>query len=44
MKPYLKTKGFLENNDITTNDIRTSERELVKTFNEHYINFVEKCS
>ena len=40
-------KGFLENEDITLiegNKIITSERELVKTFNEHYINIVEKSS
>ena len=40
-----KQKGFLENKNITLtegNEIITSERELAKTFNENYINFVEK--
>ena len=40
-----KQKGFLENKDITLTEgskIITSERELVKTFNKHYINTVEK--
>ena len=38
--PFLTNKGFLENNDITLieqNKVITSERELAKTFNEHYI-------
>ena len=38
--PFLTNKGFLENNDITLieeNKVITSERELSKTFNEHYI-------
>ena len=46
-KPFLKNKGFLENDDITLieeNKVITSERELAKTFNEHYINIVEKGS
>ena len=40
-------KGFFENNDITLideNKVITSERELAKTFNEHYTNIVEKSS
>ena len=47
IKSFITNKGFLENKDITLiegNKIITSERELAKTFNEHYINFVEKCS
>ena len=47
IKPFLTNKGFLENKDITLiegNKIITSERELAKTFNEHYINIVEKSS
>ena len=47
IKPFLINKGFLENNDITLiegNNIITSERELVKTFNEHYIKIDEKSS
>ena len=38
---------FLENKDITLfkgNKIKISERELAKTFNEHYIDIVEKSS
>ena len=40
-------QGFLENNDITIieeNKVITRERELAKTFNEHYINIVDKSS
>ena len=40
-------QGFLENNDITIieeNKVITRERELAKTFNEHYINTVDKSS
>ena len=47
IKPFLTNKGFLENNDITIteeNKVITNERELAKTFNEHYINIVEKSS
>ena len=47
IKPFLTNKGFLENKDITLiegNKVITSERELAKTFNEHYINIVEKSS
>ena len=47
IKPFLTNKGFLENNDITLiegNNIITSERELVKTFNEHYIKIDKKSS
>ena len=44
----LTKKGFLENNDVTLiSEIKviTSERELAKTFNQHYIKLVEivKC-
>ena len=45
IKPFLTNKGFLENKDITLiegNKIKTSERELAKIFNEHYITIVEK--
>ena len=47
IKPFLTNKGFLENNDITLieeNKVITSEEELAKTFNEHYVNIVEKSS
>ena len=43
----LINKGFLENKDITLiegNKIIISKRELAKTFNEYYINIVEKSS
>ena len=47
IKPFLTNKGFLENKDIALterNKIITSEREIAKTFDEHYINIVEKVS
>ena len=47
IKPFLTNKGFFENKNITLiegNKIKTNERELAKTFNEHYINIVEKNS
>ena len=47
IKPFLTNKGLLGNKDITLiegNNIVTSERELAKTFNEHYNNIVEKGS
>ena len=40
-------QGLLENNDIAIieeNKVITRERELAKTFNEHYINTVDKSS
>ena len=43
----LINKGFLENKDIILiegNKIIISKRELAKTFNEYYINIVEKSS
>ena len=45
IKPVLTDKGFIENKDVTLiegNKIITGKRELAKTFNEHYINIVEK--
>ena len=47
IKLVLTNKGFLDNKDITLieeNKIITSGREFPKTFNEHYINIVEKSS
>ena len=47
IKPFLTNKGFLENKDIKLierNKTITIERELSKTFNEHYIKIVEKSS
>ena len=45
MKPFLTNKGNLENPEIMLQDKRnivSDESVLVKTFNEHYINIVEK--
>ena len=43
-KPFLSSKGFIHNNDITieiNNKIIEDKSELAKTFNLHYINTVE---
>ena len=40
-------KRFLENNDITLTEeykVITIKRELAKTFDQHYINIVERSS
>ena len=45
IKPFLSNKGHLENVDIMlrhNNKIICNDHELVKIFNEHYINFIEK--
>ena len=45
IKPFLINKGFIDGNEITIVDgdeIISEEKELVKIFNEHYINIVEK--
>ena len=45
MKPFLTIKGNLENPEIMLQDKRnivSDESVLVKTFNEHYVNIVEK--
>ena len=45
IKPLLTNKGFIDGNEITIVDgdeIISEEKELVKIFNEHYINIVEK--
>ena len=47
IKLFLTNKGFLENKDVTLtegNKVITSEGEIAKTFNEHYVNIVEKGS
>ena len=47
IKPFLTNKGFLENSDIMLiNDegMVTDDTTLAKTFNEHYINIVERSS
>ena len=45
IKPFLTNKGFIDGNETTIVDgdeIISEEKELVKIFNEHYINIVEK--
>ena len=45
IKPFLSNKGHLENVDIMlnhNNKIICNDHELVKIFNEHYINIIEK--
>ena len=45
IKPFLSNKGHLENVDIMlnhNNKIVCNDHELVKVFNEHYINITEK--
>ena len=44
MKPFLTTRGNLENPEIMLQDkgnIVSDESVLVKTFNGHYVNIVE---
>ena len=45
MEPFLTNKGFLENAEIILAEkhkITAEEKELVKIFNEHYIDIVER--
>ena len=45
IKPFLSSKGHLENVDIMlnhNNKIVCNDHELVKVFNKHYINIIEK--
>ena len=47
IKPFLTNKGFLENAEIMLaekDNIVTEEKELVRIFNDHNINFVERSS
>ena len=47
IKPFLTNKGFLENAEIMLaekDNLVTEEKELVRIFNDHYINFVERSS
>ena len=47
VKPFLTNKGGLSGNDILLvkdDKIITEDRELAETFNDHYINIVEKSS
>ena len=44
---FLSNKGCLENNDImliNDDEMVTDDKQLAKTFNEHYINTVERSS
>ena len=45
IKPFLTNKEFLENAEIMLAEmdkIVTEEKELVRIFNDHYINIVER--
>ena len=47
IRPFLTNKGCLENSDImliNDDDMITDDKTLAKTFNEHYINTVERSS
>ena len=47
IKPFLRNKRCLENNDIIlldSEEMITHYRTLAKYFNEHYINSVKRCS
>ena len=47
IKPFLTNKGCLENSDImliNDDEMVTDDETLAKTFNEHYINTVERSS
>ena len=45
IKPFLTNKGCIDGNEISIvngDEIISDEKELVKTFNEHYINIVKR--
>ena len=47
IKPFLTNKGCLENSDImliNDDEMVADDKTLAKTFNEHYINIVERSS
>ena len=47
IRPFLTNKGCLENSDImliNDDEMVTDDKTLAKTFNEHYINIVERSS
>ena len=47
VKPFLSSKGLINNNNITTdidNKIIEDKSELAKTFNSHYINIVKSTT
>ena len=47
IKPFLTNKGCLENSDImliNDDEMVTDDKTLAKTFNEHYINIVQRSS
>ena len=41
IKPFLTNKGFLENAEIMLTE-KEKKKELVRIFNNHYINIVER--
>ena len=47
IKSFLRNKGCLENSDImliNDDEMVTDDKILEKTFNEHYINIIERSS
>ena len=45
VKPFLSSKGFIHNNDITIgNKIVQDKCELAKTFNSHYFHIVKSTT
>ena len=47
VKPFLSSKGFIYNNDITIeidDKIIEDKSELAKTFDSHYINIVKSAT
>ena len=47
IRPFLTSKGYLENSDImliNDDEMVTDDKTVAKTFNEHYINTVERSS
>ena len=47
IRPFLTNKGCLENSDImliNDDEMVTDDKTLAKTFNEHYINIVQRSS
>ena len=47
VKPFLSSKGFIHNNDITIeigNKIIQDKCELAKTFNSHYFHIVKSTT
>ena len=47
IKPFLTNKGFITNSNIALkvgNEIITTDKKLSETFNNHYINIIEKVT